>query len=66
MADDPLALLAAEPSRAAILLDVDGTLAPIVDRPEDAVLSEPMRDTVRRLATRCPVCVVSGRDRAVV
>ena len=52
--------------RAAVFLDYDGTLTPIVDRPEDAVLSEPMRDTVRRLATRCPVCVVSGRDRAVV
>jgi trehalose 6-phosphate phosphatase len=25
-----------------------------------------MRDAVRGLAERCPVCVVSGRDRQVV
>ncbi len=50
----------------AVFLDYDGTLTPIADRPEDAVISQPMRDTVRRLAERCPVCVVSGRDRRVV
>ncbi len=33
---DPLAALAAEPARAALLLDLDGVLAPIVERPEDA------------------------------
>jgi trehalose 6-phosphate phosphatase len=50
----------------AVFLDYDGTLTPIVDRPEDAVISDSMRDTVRRLAGRCTVCVVSGRDRPVV
>jgi trehalose 6-phosphate phosphatase len=50
----------------AVFLDYDGTLTPIVDRPEDATISDGMRDTVRRLADRCPVCVVSGRDRRVV
>jgi len=50
----------------AVFLDYDGTLTPIVDRPEDAVISESMREAVRDLATRCTVCVVSGRDRAVV
>ncbi|MCW5698238.1 MAG: trehalose-phosphatase [Rhodospirillales bacterium] len=50
----------------AVFLDYDGTLTPIVDRPEDAIISESMRDAVRGLATRCPVCVVSGRDRPVV
>ena len=50
----------------AVFLDYDGTLTPIVDRPEDAVISESMRAAVRRLAQRCPVCVVSGRDRRVV
>lgn len=49
-----------------MFLDYDGTLTPIVDRPEDAVISEGMRDAVRRLAERTTVCVVSGRDRAVV
>lgn len=52
--------------RPAVFLDYDGTLTPIVDRPEDAVISESMRDAVRGLAVRCTVCVVSGRDRPVV
>src|SRR5918999_417255 len=50
----------------AVFLDYDGTLTPIVDRPEDAVISQGMRNAIRRLAQRCPVCVVSGRDRRVV
>jgi trehalose 6-phosphate phosphatase len=52
--------------RPAVFLDYDGTLTPIVDRPEDALISESMQDAVRGLAQRCPVCVVSGRDRRVV
>jgi trehalose 6-phosphate phosphatase len=55
-----------EGKRPAVFLDYDGTLTPIVDRPEDALISESMRDAVRELAGRCPVCVVSGRDRRVV
>jgi len=50
----------------AVFLDYDGTLTPIIDRPEDAVISESMREAVRGLAGRCTVCVVSGRDRPVV
>ena len=50
----------------AVFLDYDGTLTPIVERPENAIISEGMRATVRGLAQRCPVCVVSGRDRRVV
>ncbi len=49
--------------RPAVFLDYDGTLTPIVDRPDLAVLSAQMRDTVRHLAGRCTVAVVSGRDR---
>jgi trehalose 6-phosphate phosphatase len=52
--------------RPALFCDYDGTLTPIVDRPEEARLSPEMREVVHRLATRCPVCVVSGRDRRVV
>ncbi|NMI01711.1 trehalose-phosphatase [Pseudonocardia acidicola] len=52
--------------RPAVFLDYDGVLTPIVDRPEDAVISAGMRDTVRALARCLPVCVVSGRDRPVV
>lgn len=47
----------------AVFLDYDGTLTAIVDRPEDAVISDSMRDAVRRLTERATVCVVSGRDR---
>jgi len=50
----------------AVFLDYDGTLTPLVDRPEDAVISESMRETVRRLAERVTVCVVSGRDRPII
>jgi trehalose 6-phosphate phosphatase len=52
--------------RLAVFLDYDGVLTPIVDRPQDAVMSEGMREAVRALALRCSVCVVSGRDRPVV
>ena len=52
--------------RPAVFLDYDGTLTSIVDRPEDAVISSSMREAIRELARRCPVCVVSGRDRRVV
>src|SRR5258708_38176317 len=46
-----------------VFLDYDGTLTPIRNRPEDAVISDSMREAVRRLAERVPVIVVSGRDR---
>ncbi|MBA2513478.1 MAG: trehalose-phosphatase [Solirubrobacterales bacterium] len=52
--------------RPAVFLDYDGTLTPIVDRPQDALISESMREAVSGLAQRCTVCVVSGRDRPVV
>lgn len=50
----------------AVFLDYDGTLTPIVARPELAVMPAAMRETVRSLATYCPVAIVSGRDRADV
>jgi len=49
--------------RPAVFLDYDGTLTPIVARPELAVLSDEMRTTLHDLAARCPVAIVSGRDR---
>lgn len=48
--------------RPALFLDYDGTLTPIVDRPEQAVLDDATRAAVARLAAVCPVAVVSGRD----
>ena len=50
--------------RPVVFLDYDGTLTPIVSRPELATLAPDMRQTLARLAERCPVAVVSGRDRA--
>src|SRR5439155_6024488 len=50
----------------AVFIDYDGTLTPIRGRPQDAVISDSMREAVRRLAERVPVVVVSGRDRKVV
>lgn len=46
----------------ALFLDYDGTLTPIVSRPEDALLSDEMRRIVRELASKCMVAVISGRD----
>jgi trehalose 6-phosphate phosphatase len=60
-----LAPLRAEPSGSAILCDLDGTLAPIVSRPDDAAVPEPARETLRRLAARYAlVGIVSGRRAA--
>jgi len=46
----------------ALFLDFDGTLAPIVDRPADAKLPQPMRRTLRDAAAVMPVALISGRD----
>ncbi len=60
--EDLLASLAERPGEAAILLDVDGTLAPIVARPELARVPEETRTELRRLVTRYAlVAAVSGR-----
>src|SRR3954470_6604446 len=48
--------------RPVVFLDYDGTLAPIVNHPEDAWLSESMRQTLRSLTARVPVAILSGRD----
>ena len=52
--------------RPAVFLDYDGTLTPIVPRPEDAALAPQVRATVARLAALCPVAIISGRDLADV
>jgi trehalose 6-phosphate phosphatase len=60
-----LSQLAAEPEAAAILLDVDGTLAPIVARPELAAVPDETRRAVERLVGRYAlVACVSGRTGA--
>ncbi|MFO8034543.1 MAG: trehalose-phosphatase, partial [Candidatus Bipolaricaulota bacterium] len=55
-----------EGSQVIVFLDYDGTLSPIVPRPEDAVLSSEMRQTLIDLATQCTVAVVSGRGKSDV
>lgn len=45
----------------AVFLDYDGTLTPIVDRPELAVLTKGMRETLKRLTRICTTAIISGR-----
>ncbi|MDQ6749273.1 MAG: trehalose-phosphatase [Actinomycetota bacterium] len=57
-----LAPLREDAGHAAILLDVDGTLAPIVGHADDARISEPMRAVLTAVARRYEVVAcVSGR-----
>ncbi len=44
-----------------IFLDYDGTLTPIVERPEDAVLDPAMRRRLQTVATRFRTAIISGR-----
>jgi len=68
---DALAELAAEPGGAALFLDIDGTLAPIVADPRAASVAASTRAELERLAGRYAlVACVSGRTaddaRAIV
>jgi trehalose 6-phosphate phosphatase len=57
-----LAPLREEPGRAAILTDVDGTLAPIVERAEDAAVPAAAREVLAALGERYAlVGCISGR-----
>ncbi len=61
--EDALARLSEDPARVAVFLDVDGTLAPIVARPELAEVPEETRAELRRLVKRyAVVACVSGRS----
>jgi trehalose 6-phosphate phosphatase len=65
VAADLLAPLRESPERTAILLDVDGTLAPIVPRPEDAHVPPETQAELERLAEcYALVACVSGRASA--
>lgn len=52
--------------RPLMAFDFDGTLAPIVARPEDARISQGVSQRLRTLATRLPVAIVTGRTVADV
>jgi trehalose-6-phosphatase len=59
---DPIAAIAAEPAAAALFLDVDGVLAPIVPRPEDAKVPTATSHELERLAGRYGlVACITGR-----
>lgn len=59
---DLIARLAEDPARAAIFLDVDGVLAPIAPRPEDARVPDNTRVELRRLNQKYAlVACVTGR-----
>jgi trehalose 6-phosphate phosphatase len=63
--DPLLARIAEAPERTAILLDVDGVLAPIVDVPRDSSVPEETRAELRRLNGRYAlVACISGRSSA--
>ncbi len=63
---DALAPLLGDPRAAAVLLDVDGTLAPIVRHADDAHVPEPTRTPLIAVAKRYGlVACVSGRRSAV-
>lgn len=61
-----LSPLRADPASAAILCDLDGTLAPIVDRPGDAAISERVRAALEAIAGRYALAaIITGRRAAV-
>jgi len=63
---DALDLLRADPAQAAVLLDVDGTLAPIVRHADDAHVPEPTRTLLIAIASRYGfVACVSGRQASI-
>lgn len=47
-----------------LFFDYDGTLAPIVPDPAQAIMSEDVRKLLNEIAKRDTVVIVSGRDRA--
>lgn len=59
--------LLAEPAKALVVLDFDGTLAPIVSRPEDAAAHPDAAAALTAVADRgCQVAIVTGRPVAEV
>lgn len=62
LSSEALAPVRAHPERAAILLDIDGTLSPIVEHASEAHVPEPTRQLLIQIARRyAVVACVSGR-----
>lgn len=49
-----------------ILLDYDGTLTPLMPRPEQAKPNSELRQLLKRLSSKAHVVVISGRDHKVL
>ena len=59
--DGEAALATVIAARPLLAFDFDGTLAPIVARPEDARVANALEQRLERLAQRLPLAIVSGR-----
>lgn len=53
----------AKNKKIAVFMDYDGTLSPIVDDPDRALMSNDMRCAVRNVAKYFPSAIISGRSR---
>ncbi|XP_057518644.1 probable trehalose-phosphate phosphatase F isoform X2 [Amaranthus tricolor] len=53
----------AKGKKIAIFLDYDGTLSPIVDDPDRALMADDMRSAVINVAKYFPTAIISGRSR---
>ncbi|XP_010538763.1 PREDICTED: probable trehalose-phosphate phosphatase F isoform X2 [Tarenaya hassleriana] len=53
----------AKNKKIAVFLDYDGTLSPIVDDPDRAIMSDSMRAAVKDVAKYFPTAIISGRSR---
>lgn len=58
----PELVRACRESRLLPMFDYDGTLTPIVSRPEEALIPVDVREALVRLARAAPVAILSGRD----
>lgn len=61
-----VAMAAAVARRSLMAFDFDGTLAPIVSRPQDARVPAPVLKRLERLAGLFPVAIISGRTESDV
>lgn len=53
-------------SALALFLDFDGTLSPIMPRPEDAYLPARTRHILKKISRSLPVCIITGRPLRII
>ncbi|KAL2550660.1 putative trehalose-phosphate phosphatase D [Forsythia ovata] len=56
-------MIPAKGKQIVVFLDYDGTLSPIVNDPNRAFMSDPMRSAVHEVARQFPTAIISGRSR---